>query len=305
MTSSKANKNIYSNRLKIYEDKLKDIKEDFKKLKTTKFKNTKEKIRYLKGIKKKCNIFEDINRSYLCAVQENIKDSKDKEKLKKKLKKYEPSISKKCFNQYFHNSIDKVPPNIKFKKLFERLVLIGKNIDSKGALDYLTDLLVDYKETHFYSLNFQLLQEDNRELYLNKLYNIAFLKIVTFIDELKDNDTDNYNDKDKKEYTSLVQLCEEKKNNYKNTMSEQAEKEAKFYIQKINAFKMLQNKNIKTFFKKFVMFFKSIYKELNSRFPDYNIKDEKDIKLFENFLFFIGNYDFIKYDTIYKEIWKE
>ena len=131
------------------------------------------------------------------------------------------------------------------------------------------------------------------------------LKIVTFLDELKDNDTDNYNEEDKKEYTSLVQLCEEKKNNYKNTMSEQAEKEAKFYIQKINAFKMLQNKNIKTFFKKFVMFFKSIYKELNSRFPDYNIKDEKDIKLFENFLFFIGNYDFIKYDTIYKEIWKE
>ena len=53
------------------------------------------------------------------------------------------------------------------------------------------------------------------------------------------------------------------------------------------------------------MFFKSIYKELNSRFSDYNIKDEKDIKLFEYFLFFIGNYDFIKYDTIYKEIWKE
>ena len=88
-------------------------------------------------------------------------------------------------------------------------------------------------------------------------------------------------------------------------MSEQAEKEAKFYIQKINAFKMLHNKNIKTFFKKFVIFFKRIYKELNSRFPDYNIKDEKDIKLFENFVFFIGNYDFIKYDTIYKEIWKE
>ena len=109
-------------------------------------------------------------------------------------------------------------------------------------------------------INFQLLQEDTRELYLNKLYNIAFLNIVTFIDELKDNDTDNYNDEDKKEYTSLVQLCEEKKNNYKNTMSEQAEKEAKFYIQKINAFKMLQNKNIKTFLKNLLCFLKVFIK---------------------------------------------
>ena len=82
-------------------------------------------------------------------MKENIKDSIDKEKLKKKLEKYEPSISKECFNQYFHNSIDKVPPNIKIKSLFEKLVQIGKNIDSKSALYYLTYLLVEYKETHF------------------------------------------------------------------------------------------------------------------------------------------------------------
>ena len=264
-------------RIMNYQKQLQEIKNDF--IKSKNLQNKQEKVKILRRITDKCNIFEDINVDYLKALKETLKDDM---KFKEELLKFEPSISEKTLNENFPSEINKIKPNEKFKYLFEEIIEISTNLEKKeDLLDSLTNLLYTFKETNFFEINFQLLQQDNLELYLNKMYELLFKNIISDLSLLKIGNITNYSEESKKIYEAIEKSLQEKKADLDlDDSNENLIKELKILIQKKNAFQILQNNYASNFFENFSIFFIGVYDNFSKRFPNFEIKNVE----FEDFV---------------------
>ena len=185
--------------LKIYEEKLVKIEEDYYKIINDK-ENKYDKLEELKNIIEQCNIFENKNVGYL-----KLLNSVEKEDtFIQNLKKYEGSITSKLINENFkkyENIINKIDALHKINSLIISIADLNSYILPEQE-ERLEKIIYEIKSQKKYKLNFQLLPSDNLELYLFTLYQVICSSIYEKINQLKVNNLDKYESKEEKLYDS-------------------------------------------------------------------------------------------------------
>ena len=166
-----------------------------------------------------------------------------------------------------------------------------------------------------FKLNFQILPLDNKELYLNILYEILCVSFYNKIRDFEDigfNQFEkeiykNYVKKKKSEISQKIDNCKKIKNRnseeYKNLINNIDDEKENLTI-----FKIVHNEQFKIYLKYINFFYESVIIFIQI-FLEKPIMNEEDIEIFENFVFFIGNYDFeninYNYINIYQDSFKE
>ena len=166
-----------------------------------------------------------------------------------------------------------------------------------------------------FKLNFQILPLDNKELYLNILYEILCISFYNKIKDFEDIGLNqfekeiyiNYAKKKKSEISKKIDNCKKIKNRnseeYKNLINNIDDEKENLTI-----FKIVHNEQFKKYLKYINYFYESVIIFIQ-RFLEKPIMNEEDIEIFENFVFFIGNYDFelinFNYLNIYQDTFKE
>ena len=155
--------------LKIFEEKLVKIEEDYNKIINDK-ENKCDKLEELKKIIDQGNIFEEYNIEYL-----KLLNSVEKEDtFIQNLKKYEGSITSKLIDENFEkykNIINKIDALKKINLLIISILNL-KSLSLKEQEENLKIIFKEVKTQKIYKLNFQLLPSDNSELYLFTLYQV-------------------------------------------------------------------------------------------------------------------------------------
>ena len=183
------------NRLKIFADKLNEIKQRFLEIINNTDEKKGDKFEEMKKIVDECNIFESYNIEYLKLLQ-LIEKEKD---FKSNLKKYEGSISLKSMDKAFPKINDKISSLDKIKILIYRIINF-ESMQIKEKEKELKKLFDEIKSEKLYNLNFQLLPSDNMELYLYNLYQIFERCIYAKIKEYKNNELTEYINKEDENY---------------------------------------------------------------------------------------------------------
>ena len=183
------------NRLKIFADKLNEIKQRFLEIINNTDEKKGDKFEEMKKIVDECNIFESYNIEYLKLLQ-LIEKEKD---FKSNLKKYEGSISLKSMDKAFPKIYDKISSLDKIKNLIYRIINFER-MQIKEKEKELKKLFDEIKSEKLYNLNFQLLPSDNMELYLYNLYQIFERCIYAKIKEYKNNELTEYINKEDEKY---------------------------------------------------------------------------------------------------------
>ena len=309
--------------LKIFEEKLVKIKEDYNKIINDKEKKC-DKLEELKKIIDQCNIFEEYNIVYL-----KLLNSVEKEDIfLQNLKKYECSITSKLIDENFEkykNIINKIDTLKKINLLIISILNL-KSLSLKEQEENLKKIFKEIKSQKIYELNFQLLPSDNSELYLFILYQVLCLCIYEKIKQLKVNNLDKYESKEEKLYdikkmkeiSSLIDQHKQLKNDIdkmndkEDTNYKEKEKEIKNLLSKITLkkeelelFQIVHSNDFKEYIKGFYKFYEDLKEDLDKKFFNIENLSEIDFKLFEKFIHTLSNYDFDKLNKHIIKIWKE
>ena len=306
--------------LKIYEEKLVKIEEDYNKIINDK-ENKYDKLEELKKIIEQCNIFENKNVEYL-----KLLNSVEKEDtFIQNLKKYEGSITSKLINENFkkyENIINKIDALHKINSLIISIADLNSYILPEQE-ERLEKIIYEIKSQKKYKLNFQLLPSDNLELYLFNLYQVICSSIYEKINQLKVNNLYKYESKEEKLYdmkkTKEISLMidhykelEKYIGNKNDENYDEKQKELKQLTSEITSkkkelelFQIIHSKNFQKYIKGFNIFYNELSVYLNKKFFKNENSKEFDIKLFEKFVHTISNYDFNYLDDDNITIWKE
>ena len=299
------NNKMDSKRLKIYNDKLIELKNEFSEIQNMK----EDKLDKLQKLIEKCNIFENYNLAYLKVLSE----FENEERFKNILLKYEDSISEEKMNQIFPNTIEKISGYKKINSIFLELLNLSYSYDNINLEKNLRDFISKLNDSisNRYKINFQLLPSDNIELYLNIIYTIFCVNILKKLNYISKNNfiSEKQEDMDfiKGKTKEIAQLIDKAKS-FKDKESQEYKSlktQIDFQIKELDIFEMVHNKNFKIYLKNFNYFFAKIQKDFNERFKSGIFVKDEDIMLFEKFVFFISSYDFDNIDFNYIYIWKE
>ena len=269
--------------LKIFEEKLVKIKEDYNKIINDK-ENKCDKLEELKKIIDQCNIFEEYNIEYL-----KLLNSVEKEDIFiQNLKKYECSITSKLIDENFEkykNIINKIDALKKINLLIISILNL-KSLSLKDQEENLKKIFKEIKSQKIYELNFQLLPSDNSELYLFILYQVLCSCIYEKIKQLKVNNLDKYESKEeklydikkKKENSSLIEQHKQLKNDIdkmndkEDTNYKEKEKEIKNLLSKITLkeeelelFQIIHSNDFKEYIKGFYKFYEDLKEDLDKK----------------------------------------
>jgi hypothetical protein len=292
---------ICSRRLEIYEKKL----IEYEKAYIESQEKREDKLKNLKIFIEKCNIFEAYNLEYLKELKK-----KDDILFTTELKKYEDSICKEKLKKEF--GIKKLSATDKIINLISEVssfVYLNENELENEIKIFFSKI----KEFHhkIYNLNFQILPLDNKELYLNIVYEILNTSIYNKIKNFENGDLEDfatrkdqiYTQKKLKEINQKIDESKKIKNRksdeYKN-LSENIQDE----IEKLSIYNIVHNKQFKNYLKNMNLFYKRIINNI-IRFIEQSIMDEENIKIFEKLIFFFGNYDFEDLMIYYINIFNE
>ena len=236
----------------------------------------------------------------------------DNNLFREELEKYEDSICEENLKKEF--GINKISAIDKIIKLISEIagLVFFKIVELKKELKNLFIKLKEVNNKKF-KLNFQILPLDNKELYLNILYEIL---CASFYNKIRDFENLSFCDKEKyKNYIKKKEIeISQKIDNCKKIKNHKSE-EYKILINNIEdekenltIFKIEHNKQFKKYLEYINLFYESVINFIQ-RFLEKPIMNEEDIEIFENFVFFIGNYDFenlnINYINIYQDSFKE
>ena len=296
---------IYSKRLEIYEKKLIEYKKDYIESQN----KNEDKLKNLKIFIEKCNIFEDYNLEYL-------KELKKEEDIlfNKELEKYEDSICKENLEKEF--GISKISATDKIIKLISEIsgfvFLRKQELENEIKKFFCKSKELYHKK---YNLNFQILPLDNKELFLNIVYEILYESIYNKIKNFENADPE---DLEKEIYKIYVQnksteICKkiDKSKKIKNPKSDEYKnlsKNIQDEIEELSIFNIVHNKQFKKYLKNMNTFYENINNNMTKFILQSNMNEE-DIKILEKLVFFFGNYDFenlnVDYIFIYKESLKK
>ena len=274
-------------RLDIYNEKLKEIENDFK------IYQNNPNLEQIKKVVQKCNIFEKYNIIYL----EELKKSCSKSDFEKEFEVYKDTISKEELKKHFQ--IEKINGMDKISMLISNLILIfqyindenmiGLQIAVKNLLCNANEALIDYR------INFQLLASDNLELYINTLYRIFYCKIFRELDGLElDN---NYTEKGKEEIQKMIDDIERKKLN-KSEITDEDKINLKVY-------KIIRNKAFSPFFSNLGLFLMNVQNSFSNRFRKATLEKEDDLLLYEKYIIFLSGYKFEDFNPDFITLWNE
>ena len=292
---------ICSKRLKIYEEKLLEYEKAYIESQSKK----EDKLKNLRTFIDKCNIFEAYNLEYLKELKK-----KDSILFNKELEKYEASICKENFEQEFGRS--KISATDKIIKLISEVscfnFLNNSQLENEIKTIFNKSKVFHQKK---YNLNFQIVPLDNKELYLNIVYEILFVSIYNKIKnfengDLNDFEKERYKIYSQKKSTEICQKIDESKK-IKNLKSEEYKKlceKIQDDIENLSIFNIVHNEKFKKYLMNMNTFYEKVINDVTKFIEECNMTVE-DINIFERFIFFFGNYDFDDFDTDYIFIYRE
>ena len=237
------------------------------------------------------NTNEDIVFEYL-KLQKKILSNSDDDLLKKSLLQFECCVKEENFNSAFQIK------KLSYKKRILKLITLIKEYKDKIILNEKVELLEKFKSEKaeaFHNLvpiNYNV----NLELYFYSLYYNFYKKIFNLYEN-------NFISKEKMEsyiqkYTiEKTQLLFQNKNSQNNKRIELLDKELEYIPYIYGTFNKVFN-NIS-------IFLKLTYDKLYKWFEKSQLKEEKELLLFADYLFFLSNYEFEDDAPDYVFIWND
>ena len=295
-------------RLDVFEQKLKEANQNYLKVKDSKDKEC-DKLEEFKKIIDKCNILEAYNLDYLRL----LKSFEDENSFKLDLQKYECSLSSTSINENFPKVIHKIKAINKIEALMKSILKLG-TLSVKNQEIELKKIFEQIKSEKVYRLNCQLLPSDNIELYLNILYNVFGKCISEKINEFVINNLELYeNEEDKESDKKMLHEISNLINKYKEIEdNKEKEKEKKELNKNISAkmevyriFQIVHNNQFQDYLKGFLDFYNNLSSYLYKNFFNNENFNDNDVKLFEQFIHMVSNFDFQDLDDDYISLWKE
>ena len=256
--------------------------------------NLDDKINKIANLLKIDNTNENIVFEYLNLMKSKLEKSTD-DTLKKILLQYECCIEEVKFNQAFQ--VVKVTKT-SYKKRIMQLILLIKEYNSKKELDDKIELLekIDSQKVEKFENTFPINYNVNLELFFYSLYEILYMQILYFYKNnfVTKNDIEEHILKPTIEKSRLL-FCKDEENSEK---IKYLDKKLKYIPFIYGTF----NKHISNFSR----FIAHTNANFCKRFESDPIKDEKELLLFTDYIFFLSYYPFIKYDaTEYAFIWND
>ena len=237
------------------------------------------------------NTNEDIVFEYLKLQKEILSNSYD-DLLRKSLLQYECCVSEQNFNSSFQIK------KISYKKRIMKLISLIKEYKDKTILNEKIDLIEKFKSERveaFHNLvpiNYNI----NLELYFYSLYYNFYEKIFNLYENnfISKEDLESYMQK----YTiEKTKLSFQNENSQNNKRIELLDKELEYFPYIYGTF----NKN----FNNISIFLKATYDKFYKWFEKSKLKEEKELLLFADYLFFLSNYEFEDDAPDYAIIWND
>ena len=239
------------------------------------------------------NTNENIVLEYLNLMDKILAKSKD-DSIKKIILQYECCIEEKKFNQTFQ---PKKITKISYKKRIMNLISLIKEYEKKELDDKikLLDKIESENIVKFHN-TFPINYNSNLELYFYSLYEALCNQIMNFFKI-------NYIDKKDIEM-HLMKLTIEKNKLLFNNEMENSEK-IMVIDKKIKYIPFIYG-TFNKYISAFSNFIDSTYDNFCKRFASDHLKDEKELLLFTDYIFFLSYYSFVKYnDDDYINIWND
>ena len=239
------------------------------------------------------NTNENIVLEYLNLMDKILAKSKD-DSIKKIILQYECCIEEKKFNQTFQ---PKKITKISYKKRIMNLISLIKEYEKKELDDKikLLDKIESENIVKFHN-TFPINYNSNLELYFYSLYEALCNQIMNFFKI-------NYIDKKDIEM-HLMKLTIEKNKLLFNNEMENSEK-IMVIDKKIKYIPFIYG-TFNKYISAFSNFIDSTYDNFYKRFASDHLKDEKELLLFTDYIFFLSYYSFVKYnDDDYINIWND
>ena len=280
--------NVYFNSIKNevnskYESIIKDNKLDLE-----------EKKNKIVNLLKTDNTNENIVLGYL-NLQKNILSKPIDDSLKNILFQYECCIEEIKFNKNFQT--EKVTKSA-YKKRIMHLISLIKEYGEKKNLDDKIELLVNIESESVKNFHntFPINYNVNLELFFYSLYEILYMQILSFYknNHVTEDDIKDHIMKPTIEKSKLL-FYNDKENSEKIKALDKKLKYIPFICGTFNNF--LSN---------FSNFIENTNVNFCKRFGSEQLKDERELLLFTDYIFFLSYYPFIKYDADeYIAIWND
>ena len=280
--------NVYFNSIKNevnskYESIIKDNKLDLE-----------EKKNKIVNLLKTDNTNENIVLGYL-NLQKNILSKPIDDSLKNILFQYECCIEEIKFNKNFQT--EKVTKSA-YKKRIMHLISLIKEYGEKKNLDDKIELLVNIESESVKNFHntFPINYNVNLELFFYSLYEILYMQILSFY-------KNNHVTKDDIEDHIMEPTIEKSKLLFYND-KENSEK-IKALDKKLKYIPFICG-TFNNFLSNFSNFIENTNVNFCKRFGSEQLKDERELLLFTDYIFFLSYYPFIKYDADeYIAIWND
>ena len=257
--------------------------------------NLEEKTKMISNLLKTDNTNENIVFDYLNLMNKLYSKSKDEDSIKKVLLQYECCIEEIKFNKTFQSM--KVT-KISYKKRIMDLISLIKEYKDKKKLDDKIELLDKIKSENVVKFHntFPVNYDSNLELFFYTLYEALCDQIIKFFQNniVKEKNIKEHITQPIIERSQLL-FSDEKKNSEKIKALEKKLDYIPFIYGTFNEF-----------FSNFASFIKITNANFCKRFEGDQLKNEKELLLFTDYIFFLSFYPFMTYDAKeYVNIWND
>ena len=254
-----------------------------------------DKTKKIENLLKTDNTNENIVLEYLNLMNKLFAKSKDNDSIKKLLLQYECCIEEIKFNKTFQSM--KVT-KISYQRRIMDLISLIKEYKNKKILDDKIELLEKIKSQNVIKFHntFPVNYNSNLELFFYTLYEALYDQIIKFF---KNNIVKEQSFKD-----HIMQLTIERSQlmfsgEQKNSLKIKELEKKLDYIPFIYG-------TFNGFFSNFAGFIKSTNDKFCKRFEGDFFKDEKELLLFTDYIFFLSYYPFMTYDAKeYVNLWND
>ena len=254
-----------------------------------------DKTKKIENLLKTDNTNENIVLEYLNLMNKLFAKSKDNDSIKKLLLQYECCIEEIKFNKTFQSM--KVT-KISYQRRIMDLISLIKEYKNKKKLDDKIELLEKIKSQNVIKFHntFPVNYNSNLELFFYTLYEALYDQIIKFF---KNNIVKEQSFKD-----HIMQLTIERSQlmfsgEQKNSLKIKELEKKLDYIPFIYG-------TFNGFFSNFAGFIKSTNDKFCKRFEGDFFKDEKELLLFTDYIFFLSYYPFMTYDAKeYVNLWND
>ena len=271
---------------------------EFQNIMNDKELDIKAKRDKISNILKIDNTNEKIVFEYLKLQKEILSKSSD-DILKNSLLQYEFCIDEKIFNEAFQNeNLNKTS----YLKRIMNLISLIKEYKNKKELEEKIELLekIDSKKPDNFHNSIPINYDVNLELFFYSLYDILYKHILNLYKNNFFNQDDGLPDK-AKNYIKELEIKKSKilfiNKEEKNKNFEELEKKLKYIRCIYGTFNNSFN-NMSTFVRK-------TNDKYMKRFKDNTIKNEKELLLFCDYIFFLSLYEFDDAGNEYANIWND